>query len=640
MASTAPMRRNGVCLPMMAGFTACVLLLSASAHAEELRLLGASPAIQKEQARIKEAEAKVRSNPLRDVYFGETHVHTAYSLDAFIGGARLTPDAAYRFAQGEKMTVNGQMHRIAEPLDFAAVTDHAEYLGEMQTTLVAGTPGHDSDQVKTLRGLKSVEEREQWFLNYVVKSNRSSTPQHPPFYAGPETTKSAWVVVMEATERNYKPGKFTTIPAFEWSAAPKGGNLHRNVFFRDMRVPELPMSYIDINREDGLWAWMGRLQKQGVSVFAIPHNSNASKLMMFDPNTPEGKPIDSDYVRTRAHFEPLIEMMQVKGNSEVHRYFWGQDEFADFENADSMAKYSGRETKRENFVRYGLIKGLEYERSLGANPYKYGIAGGTDSHNGTPGDTDERNFVGSHGAADDTVDARRKAEVGGWIAGIDLSPGALTGVWAASNTRGAIWDAMRRKETFGTSGVRIRVRMFAGFGLPGPDANDQSTVATGYQQGVPMGGDLPTVAPGEKRPLRFNVLAMKGAKDANLDRIQIIKGWIGKDGMPQEKIVNVAWSDDRKPGADGKLPPVGNTVDVKTASFTNAIGATELRGSWTDDEFDPSQNALYYARVLQIPTPRWSTYDAARAKLPVPAGVAATVQERAWTSPIWYTAAK
>jgi hypothetical protein len=620
------------------GLSLAACLLAAGARADELRLMTPSSAIQGEQARIAAAEAQAPANPMRDAYFGETHVHTSYSLDAYLGGTRLSPDMAYRFAQGETMTVNGQLHRIVEPLDFAAVTDHAEYLGEMYSTLVEGAPGHDQDKLKELRSMTSFEDREKWFLDYVVKSNRSATPQHPPFFVGAETVKSAWIIELEATERNYQPGKFTTIPAFEWSAAPKGGNLHRNVFFRDIRVPDMPMSYIDINREDGLWAWMGGLEKIGASVLAIPHNSNAGKGMMFDPLDPQGKPIDADYASTRAHFEPLIEMMQIKGNSEVHPNFWGADEFADFENANSMANYSGRVAMKENFVRYGLVKGLEFQRSLGVNPYKYGVVGGTDSHNGTPADTAEDNFmVGSHGAADGTVERRRTGEVGGWIAGIDLNPGALTGVWATSNTRAAIWDAMKAKETFATSGVRIKVRMFAGFDLPGPDANPAATVATGYRAGVPMGGTLPPVAAGEKRPLRFNVMAMKGARDAHLDRIQIIKGWIGADGTPQERIVNVAWSGDRTIGVDGKLPPVGNTVDLATATYTNAVGSPQLTGSWVDDQFDPAQHALYYARVLQIPTPRWSTYDAVRAKLPLLEGVAATVQERAWTSPIWYT---
>ena len=584
------------------------------------------------------AESKVPSNPLRDAYFGEEHIHTAYSLDAYIGGARITPDMAYRWAKGETMNVNGQDVTLRRPLDFAAVTDHAEYIGEMYSTMVEGAPGYDQQSLKELRGLSDIDEREKWFLEYVVKNNRGETPQHPPFFAGPETTKSAWTIELEAAAKNYEPGTFTTIPAFEWSAAPKGGNLHRNVFFRDMNVPELPMSYVDINREDVLWTWMQGLEDKGMQVFAIPHNSNASKGMMFDPNTPQGAPIDASYAALRAKFEPLIEIMQIKGNSEVQRSFWQADEFAGFENADSMANYSGRVPMKENYVRYGLIKGLEYQGSLGVNPYKYGIVGGTDSHNGTPGNTAEDNFAaGSHGAADGTVERRRDADVGGWIAGKDLNPGALTGVWATSNTRGAIWDAMKAKETFGTSGTRLKLRMFAGFDLDPPGADVRSMVEAGYKQGVPMGGTLGPAQAGTGKPLRFNVWAMMDPDNANLDRIQIIKGWIDEKGAPQEKIIDVVWSGERKPGADGKLPPVGDTVDVKTAEWTNTIGSPELTGTWVDTEFDPKQNALYYARALQIPTPRWSTYDAVRANLPLLADEPATVQERAWSSPIWYT---
>lgn len=592
-------------------------------------------------AAVAEAEAKVPINPLRDAFFGETHVHTAYSLDAYIGGARITPDDAYRYGRGEEMMVNGARHKITEPLDFVAVTDHAEYLGEMYSTMVEGAPGHDQDSLKELRGLSKFEEQERWFLEYVVKNNRGETPQHPPFFAGEETTKSAWQIELEAAAKNYDPGKFTTIPAYEWSAAPKGGNLHRNVFFRDMNVPDMPMSYVDINREDGLWRWMKGLEDAGMNVFAVPHNSNASKGMMFDPNDPEGSPIDAEYAEMRAHFEPLIEIMQIKGNSEVHRSFWAADEFANFENADSLANYSGREMKKENFVRYGLIKGLEYQKTIGVNPYKYGIVGGTDNHNGVPGDTAEDNFqVGSHGGADGSVERRRTGEVGGWLAGVDLTPGALTGVWAVNNTRGAIWDAMKNKETFGTSGVRIKVRMFAGFDLPEPSGDVKQLIDDGYKLGVPMGGTLPVVKPGNNRPLRLTVWASKGPRDANLDRIQIVKGWVDAQGAMQEKVVDVVWSGDRKPGDDGKVPPVGNTVDVKTATWTDTIGSAELSGSWVDEDFDPSLNALYYTRVLQIPTPRWTTYDAVRANLPLLDGVAATIQERAWSSPVWYTAGK
>ena len=583
-------------------------------------------------------EASIQSNPLKEAYFGEEHLHTAYSLDGYIGGARLTPDDAYRFARGGEVEVGGQKYRLKRPLDWAAVTDHAEYIGEMYSTMTPGAPGYDQDRLKELRALKDLEEREKWFLEYVVKSNRGTVPAHPPFYAGPETEISGWKDILEATERNNEPGKFSTIPAFEWSGAPKGGNLHRNVFFRDMNVPEKVMSYIDINREDGLWKWMEGLEGKGMRVLAIPHNSNASKGMMFAAVDGEGKPIDRAYAEARSRFEPLIEMMQIKGNSEVHKKFWPTDEFADFENANSIQDYSARTYTKGNFVRDGVIQGLAYEQSLGVNPYKYGFVGGTDSHNGTPGNTAEDNFMaGSHGAADATVELRRTSEVGGWVKGNDLNPGALTGVWAESNTRGAIWDAMRRREAFATSGTRMKVRFFGGWSYASDIVKGPDMIKAAYAGGVPMGADL-SKAPAGKSPT-FVVWAMKDPDDANLDRIQIVKGWVDAAGAKHDRVFDVVWSgaDSRKRGAGGKVPPVGNTVDTRTARYENTIGSPELAAVWTDPEFDPSVRALYYVRALQIPTPRWSTYDASRAGLPLVDGVPATVQERAWSSPIWYT---
>ncbi|MGA8032755.1 MAG: DUF3604 domain-containing protein [Casimicrobiaceae bacterium] len=586
------------------------------------------------------AAPAIPTNPLKEAYFGEQHLHTAYSLDAYIGGARLMPSDAYRFAKGEEVDVGGIKLRLHAPLDWAAVTDHAEYIGEMYSTMTAGAPGHDDAQLKELRDLKSIDEREKWFLEYVVKNNRGETPQHPPFYAGPGTSTSGWKQILAAAEEHNQPGKFTTIPAFEWSAAPKGGNLHRNVFFRDMKVPDRPMSYVDINREEGLWAWMAELEKQGMTVIAIPHNSNASKGMMFPAEDSTGKPLDRGYAEMRNRFEPLIEMMQVKGNSEVHRSFWAADEFANFENADSLGDYSGRDLKKfgkHNWVRWGLGKGLAYEKSLGVNPFHYGIVGGTDNHNGTPSDVEEDNFLaGSHGAADNTVELRRNGEVGGWLKGKDLNPGALTGVWAPQNTREAIFDGLKSRETFATSGPRIKLRFFGQFGTAEPPADYRTLVERGYAQGVPMGGTLKAGSAGAPT---FTVWAMKEPDGANLDRIQIVKGWVDAKGEPQDRVFDVVWSGNRKQDAKGKVPAVGNTVDVTKATYANTIGSGELTGTWTDPSFDPGQGAVYYVRVLLIPTPRWSTYDAVRAGLPLMPGVAATVQERAWTSPIWYAPA-
>jgi hypothetical protein len=585
-----------------------------------------------------QARPPIPSNPLKNAYFGEQHLHTAYSLDAYIGGARLTPSDAYRFAKGEEVKVGGVKVRLAKALDWAAVTDHAEYIGEMYSTLVAGAPGHDQDMLKDLRGLSGIEEREKWFLDYVVKSNRSTTPQHPPFYAGTETAVSGWKQILAATREHDEPGKFTTIPAFEWSCAAQGGNLHRNVFFRDMNVPERPMSYIDLNREEALWTWMAGLERQGMKVIAIPHNSNASKGMMFPTTDSAGAPIDLEYAEMRNRFEPLIEMMQIKGNSEAHRSFWKGDEFAGFENADSIGDFSDRtyaKYGKRNWVRWGITKGLAYQASLGANPFHYGFVGGTDSHNGTPSNVAEDNFAtGSHGAADGTVQLRRTGEVGGWIKGRDLNPGALTGVWAPANTREAIWDGLKARETFATSGPRVQVRFFGRLGKFETPSDARTLVETGYAQGVPMGGTL--ALPGSGAP-GFTVWAMKEADGANLDRIQVVKGWIDAKGEPQDQVFDVAWSGGRKPDARGKVPPVGNTVDLAKATYANTIGSPELIGTWSDPAFDPRKPALYYVRVLLIPTPRWSTFDAVRAGLPLLKDVASTVQERAWSSPIWYT---
>ncbi len=572
------------------------------------------------------------TNPLRDAYYGETHMHTSFSLDAYIGGARLDHDGAYRYAKGETVTVNGEEKTRRRPLDFVSVTDHAEYIGEMYSTMVESAPGHDQDQLEQLRNMTDLEERQKWFLQYVVENNRGDNPSHPPFFAGAETTRSAWKVMIEAAEAHNNPGVFTALIGFEWSAAPKGGNLHRNVIYRDAQVPDLPMSSYELRREDELWAWMAEQESLGSKALAIPHNSNASKQMMFPDVDAAGDPIDLEYAQIRQHFEPLIEMMQIKGNSEVHRKFWAADEFADFENADSIQNYSDRTFHKRDFVREGLKIGLAFEQKLGVNPFKYGIIGGTDNHNGLPSAVAEDTFIGGHGPEDGTVDARRTSDVGGWIDGKDLSIGSLSGVWATQNTRAAIWDAMKRRETFATSGPRIKVRFFGGVDLTSNPSDSPEFLQQAYELGVPMGGDLGSM---DAAPT-FNVYAMKDPEGANLDRIQIIKGWANEDGSLDERIINVVWSGDRQPDASGNLPVVGNTVNLETAMFTNDIGSPTLEGSWTDDEFDSEQHAFYYARVLEIPTPRWTTYDAVKNDLPLLDDVPAIIQERAWTSPIWY----
>jgi hypothetical protein len=538
-------------------------------------------------------EAAIPENPLKDAFFGETHVHTSFSLDAYIGGARLTPFDAYRFAKGEDVGVNAVQRNIGRPLDFAAVSDHAEFLGEMLSTQYPDAPGHYQDALVVLRGLKDVSEQRAWFLKYVVENNRSGAATHPPFFAGPETTVTAWKdIIVAAAEANYDPGTFTTLIGFEWTSAPGGGNMHRNVIFRDTVVPEAPLSAIDTADEEKLWAWMAEQEAAGSTLLAIPHNSNGSKGFMFEPVDNAGNPLSKEYAETRAKWEPLIEMMQIKGNSEVVSSLWPSDEFADFENAVSVSSFSGRTFIPQNFVRWAVTKGLDYQTKLGANPYKLGFVGGTDNHNGLPSDVDEATYNGSHGVADGTVEERRTGEIDGWIKGPEANPGSITGVWAPKNTRGAIFDAMQAKETFVTSGPRIKPRFFAGAGLA--ETNDPARmVLDGYANGVPMGGSLTALA---EAPT-FTVQAMKDPMGANLDRIQIIKGWVDAAGEPQEKIIDVVWSGDRAPGADGKLPPVGNTVDVATARYTNDIGAPELIGHWTDPGVRPRPaRALLHAR--------------------------------------------
>lgn len=496
-------------------------------------------------------------------------------------------------------------------------------------------PGYDNPDLKELREMTDIEERQQWFFKYVISSNRSATPSHPEFYAGPATAKSAWEVIVKAAEDANEPGVFSAIIGFEWSAAPEGANLHRNVLFRDHNVSATVPSYIDINQEEKLWEWMGEQETEGRHLLAIPHNSNASKGRMFPDTDSFGEPVDLAYAQMRQHFEPLIEMMQVKGNSEVHRKFWAADEFADFENADSIQNNSGRVFKKRDFVRGGLERGIAMEQELGVNPFKYGFIGGTDNHNGLMSAVAEDKFIGAHGPEDGSVDRRRTGDVLGWIDGKDLSIGSIAGVWAIENTRAAIFDAMKRRETFATSGPRIKLRMFGGIDLTEP-ADPVAMVEEGYLLGTHMGGDLPPIV----TPPSFTVYAEKDPLGANLDRIQIIKGWVDEYGDTNEKIIDVVWSGDRQiDDATGKLPAVGNTVDLQAALFTNDIGAPVLMGRWTDEDFDPQEGAFYYPRVLEIPTPRWSTYDAVRNDLPLLEDVPPTIQERAWGSPIWYSPA-
>jgi hypothetical protein len=573
---------------------------------------------------------EVKENPLKDAYFGETHVHTGVSMDAFIAGNRLTPDDAYRFAKGEQIMVNGSMHKIKRPLDFAAVTDHAEFIGEAYSLMNEGAPGYDDPVAVSFRTAPDLETALGLYNKYVLTPLAGGGDPHPDFFQGEAAIKSTWKKNYEATEKHYEPGKFTTIHAFEWTSAPGGANQHRNVFFRDANVPEMPFSANDGADPEQLWNWMQIQRSKGMKVFAVPHNSNESKGLLFAEASLSGKPIDKAYAEVRASMEPLIEMMQVKGNSEVVPNFWPNDEFADFENATTIQQFNYRVFIKENFVRYGLGRGLKYKADLGVNPFKYGFVGGTDSHNGTPSNVEEDNYaVGSHGLADRTAEARSKNVLDGEMLIADSNPGALAGVWAVSNTREAIWDSMLAKETFATSGPRMKVRAFAGQGFEESYDNYENLVRDGYAKGVPMGGNYT----GSQAP-QFLVWAAKDPIGPNLDRIQIIKGWY-ENGEMKDTIYNVVASGDRLK-ADGQVESINAPIDRATGQFNTEKGSPELMGVWTDPDFDPNIEAFYYVRVLQLPTARWTLYDEIRQGVTYPKGVKREIVERAWGSPIWH----
>ena len=573
----------------------------------------------------------ITENQLKEAYFGEQHMHTAVSMDAFIGGTRLTPDDAYRFAQGEEMMVNGSMHKMKRPLDWCAVTDHSEFLAETYTLINEGTAGYDHPVAVQMREAKDLQTALGLYKKYVLDVLAGGGDPHPPFYQGPEAAKSSWKQNFEATEKNYKPGTFTTIHAYEWTSAPNTANLHRNVFFRDTNVPEVPFSSNEGPDPEQLWAWMKVQRDQGKKVFCIPHNSNESKGFLFTEKTLSGNPITKEYIQTRQSMEPLIEMMQVKGNSEVVPDFWPSDEFADFENAVSIQQYNGRVFEKRNFVRWGLGRGLKYEEEMGTNPFKYGFVGGTDSHNGTPSNVEEDNYkVGSHGMIDRNAADRSKNELDGELYARHASPGALTAVWATSNTREAIWDGMHNRETYATSGPRMKVRVFAGQGFKTKYDSYEELVKDGYAKGVPMGQNYDgTTAP------EFLLWAIKDPIGPNLDRIQIVKGWV-ENGQIKDTIFNVVASGNRLQ-ANGTVTPINAPINLKTAAFNTEKGDAELMGVWKDPTFNANQHAFYYVRVLQLPTARWNLYDEIRNPgVKFPDDTKKEIVERAWASPIWY----
>ena len=576
-----------------------------------------------------------KANPLNNVYYGEEHLHSSASPDAFAFGTRSDANEAYRYAKGEaiKEAQSGKMIQKRTPYDFAAVTDHAEYLGMMPLLLDPDSVLQNTEIGKLLA--KGTHESGEAAFQLIISSATTGVPI--PYLVDPKTMKSAWQKQVDAANKHNDPGKFTTLIAFEWSSQPNSKNLHHNVFFRDDKGPERVFSSFDSAHRQDLWTYQEYQRGLGIENFSIPHNSNVSNSAMFALHTSYGVPIDKRWAERSARNTPAVEMIQIKGQSETHPALSTNDEFASFEDKFVHLLGSGgvQSLIDTSFIRQALTNGVGFQEMIGANPFKYGIVAGSDSHVAASVN-EEFNYTGGHGNIDHSPEMRLSGA--GSVAGepaMLFGSAGITGVWAPENTREGIFDGIARKETFGTSGPMIRVRFFGGWGYSKKLVNDKNFVKKAYAGGVPMGQDLPKKA--GKAPT-FAVWAMKDPESGNLDRVQIIKGWYDQRGYGFEKIYDVVWSDDRVADEKtGKLPPVGNTVNIKKATYTNDIGDTELSAVWTDPDFDPSQHAVYYARVIEIPTPRWSTYDAALLGVEPPKEVQATIQERAWASPIWYT---
>ena len=586
-------------------------------------------------------ESGVPVNEYRNLYFGDLHVHTQFSMDAYIGGTVTSPDQAYRFAKGETIKVFGKNVKLRKPLDFTAVTDHSELLGELYTILTPGAEGHNSFIPKYLRsiyktdselGVDTVKQRK--LFNRVFKRVEKGERDHPGFFKGYKTTKSAWDIILKSAEEHYVPGKFTTFAGYEWTlTGAQLNHLHRNIIFRDMNVPDYPMSSLELRNEEELWNWLKDITGKGATVMAIPHNTNLSDGVTFTDTDPEGNPIDRAYAQLRQDFEPIVEVHQVKGNSEVHAAFWKNDEFSGFENHTTFVP------KENNYVRYALKKGLEYEANIGVNPFKYGMIGSTDTHNGTPGNSEEDDeYIGNKTITDFFPESRRNER---WVLSDSqkvfqaLNPGGLVAVWAEANTRGYIYDALKRKETYSTSGNRIQLRFFCGYEFTGQYISYDAMLADGYGKGIPMGG---TIKLKEGRAPEFIIWAMKDPDGANLDRLQVIKGWY-KEGKLQEKIYNVALSDGRKLNADGTVPDNGASVNMRTGEWSRDKGDAELMTKWRDPDFDKEAHAFYYVRVLEVPTASWRLWDQIRYGINYPDDAELMIRERAWSSPIWYTPA-
>jgi hypothetical protein len=581
------------------------------------------------------------------IFFGDTHHHSSFSVDSGMFGNTLGPDQSFRFARGEEVTSSSGLRvKLIRPLDFLVVSDHAEYLG-LSDLLTTGNARLLSTEVGKEWAAALAEGGEAAWLTAVAIMDDFTTGNER--FADPQLKRSVWDRVVDIASEFNQPGTFTALNGYEWTSAPGGNNLHRVVIFRDgpNRVKQiLPFSAFDSIHPEDLWDALAAYESTtGGQVLAIPHNGNISNGVMFAESMSNGKPINRAYAEMRSRWEPLLEVTQMKGDGEAHPFLSTEDEFADYETWDFGNAGSPITPKQDSMLQYeyarsALKLGLRHEDNLGVNPFKFGMIGSTDNHVSLS-TTREENFFGKLPALQPSDDRIGDA----FVKNADGTPAALSwespasglaAVWARENTRESLFDAMKRKEVYATTGTRLLVRVFAGWDFEDGEVERPDFVAQGYARGVPMGGDL-TAAPAGKRPT-FMVRSMRDVDGANLDRIQIIKGWLDKDGEMHERIYDVAVSDDREIGDDGRAnAAVGSTVDVANATYTNSIGDALLMAYWKDPDFDAKQRAFYYVRVIEIPTPRWTAYDAKRFGIKMPEEVRMTVQDRAYTSPIWYT---
>ena len=574
--------------------------------------------------------------------WGDTHLHTSLSGDAVAYGLLRSPADAYNIATGKQVTTpEGQIIQLTRPLDFLVIADHAEGYGLVKA-IIDGNQKLLKDPV--IRRWAGMLEAGKNALVGQEMIHAQSTGNLPDVIKdGQDITRGLWLDMLKTADAYNQPGEFTAMIGFEWSAAPQGNNLHRVLVYRDggdLAATRLPLdTAVSGMNPEKLWAWMADYEKEtGGKILAIPHNANLSNGQMFQIVDGDGSPLSARYASLRARWEPLVEVTQIKGDGEAHPLLSRNDEFADFETWDIGNLIGSREKTSDmlpgEYAREALKNGLLVQQQSGANPFKFGMIGSTDSHTSVTA-SEENNFWGKFATTEPHpgrwVKHRKPLQKDGW----QYSASGLAAVWARDNNRASIFDAMQRREVYATTGPRITLRLFAGWSFDSSDLTDPDIASLGYSKGIPMGGDLTAAPAGQS--LSLMMTASKDPQSGNLDRLQVVKGWVDKDNQTFEKIYNVAWSGLRKLTAEGTLPSVGNTVDVADASWTNSIGKPQLAVVWTDPDFDSNQRSFYYVRALEIPTPRWTAYDAKRFGESMNNEVPMTIQERAYSSPIWYT---